>query len=110
MKRPSKLLQKNKQFLRKLPEILETKGFCAINNISCCQMKCLSEIFRNLILGNIPLNKENYAKLKPHKKLLTDLSDKKISLQKKKKIFKQEGAGVILPVLISAILPSVLEF
>ena len=81
MKKASKSLKNNFKFLQTLPENIKKKKFA--KEISCCQIKCLSEIVRNLLIGNIPIKKENIDKLKPYKNYMYKLG-KKINFHKNK--------------------------
>jgi hypothetical protein len=110
MKKASKTLKKNIKFLKLLPRAIETYGNRRIcEEISCCQMKCLREIFHNLNIGNIPISESDKAKLKRNKKYLKVLGSKKSSFKVKKKILNQKGGGII-PILLSTILPMVIDF
>jgi len=66
--------------------------------------KCVCEICLNLIKGNIPLNKPQKVKLRPHKKIIRKLARKVKNLKNRKKLL-QKGAGVFLPLLFSVIGP-----
>ena len=66
--------------------------------------KCVCEICLNLIKGNIPLNKPQKVKLRPHKKIIRKLARKVKNLKNRKKLL-QKGAGVFLPLLFSVISP-----
>jgi hypothetical protein len=110
MKKASKNLKKNERFLRLLPRAIEKYGNNRIwEEISCCQMKCLGEIFHNLNIGNIPISESDKNKLKQHKKYLKVLAGKKSSFKLKKKVLNQRGEGII-PILLSTILPLVIDF
>jgi hypothetical protein len=110
MKKPSKVLKRNKRFLKKLPQVYFKYGNCkTCKKISTQQMKCLREIFYNLLLGNIPINRQIFDQLRPFQKQLKTLSKKKSKLKKKRKVLAQIGGGVF-PVLFASILPLVLDF
>jgi hypothetical protein len=110
MKKPSVILKRNKHFLKQLPKVYYKYGNCkTCKKISVQQMKCLREIFHNLLLGNIPITRRIYDQLQPFKKQLKTLSKKKSGLKKKRKVLKQVGGGVF-PVLFASILPLVLDF
>jgi hypothetical protein len=110
MKKASKTLKANSKFLKLLPRFVEKYGKSRIcQEISCCQMKCLREIFHNLNVGNIPISQSDKKGLKKHKKYLKVLASKKSSYKLKKKILTQKGDGII-PILVSTILPMVIDF
>lgn len=114
MKRASKALKKNYHFLHQLLQTVQTGPKRAIhdvvNNTKCCEIKCLSEIVRNLLKGNIPLHRVNYGRIKKHKKFLKHFAKKSLTVKKKRAILKARGSGVVVPLLLGAVLPPVLEF
>ena len=61
----------------------------------------LQEIVKNLLSGNIPLNKKQTNRLKKHKLLLRKLVNK-CTLRKKKSLLKQQGG------FLASLLPSVI--
>lgn len=114
-----KLLIKNRRFLYKLlktalsdqgarPREIEN----VLNKSTCCEMKCLSEIIRNLLLGNIPVGGKKLEKLKKYGKILDLFACRPyVAVKKRKEILSAKGAGaVFLPLLFSTVLPLVLEF
>jgi hypothetical protein len=109
MKKPSKMLQQNEHFLKVLPKVYKKYGIKACKQISCCQMKCLSEIVRNLAKGNIPISDIDKYAFAKYKKQIKQLGRKKTPVGIKRKVLRQVGNG-LLPILISAVLPLVLEF
>jgi hypothetical protein len=109
-KKPSVILKRNKRFLKKLPKVFYKYGNCkTCKKISPQQMKCLREVFHNLLLGNIPITRKIFDQLRPFKKQLKTLSKKKSPLRKKRKVLNQIGGG-IFPILFASILPLVLDF
>jgi hypothetical protein len=110
MKKASRTLKQNKHFLRKLPKVFGKYGNCkTCKKITATQMKCLREVFHNLVVGNIPITREIFNKLMPFGSELVALSDKKSKLKKRREVLKQVGDGVF-PVLFASILPIVLDF
>jgi len=62
------------------------------------------ECIRNLLNGNVPLNKSQKKKLAAKKNILRQLAVKKTSLQKKKKLIQSGGfLGALLGPIVSAI-------
>ena len=60
---------------------------------------CICECTKNLLRGNVPVTSSQFKKLKPHKKVLRKLSNKKLSnKQRRKLLIKQKGG--FLPALI----------
>jgi hypothetical protein len=109
-KKPSAVLKRNRRFLQNLPKAFNKYGNCkTCRKISAAQMKCLREIFHNLMLGNIPITRQIFDQLQPFKKQIKTLSKKKTTLRKKRKVLNQAGDG-IFPVLFASILPIVLDF
>jgi hypothetical protein len=66
---------------------------------------CVSECCQNVLKGNVPLSPAQMRKLKPKRQVLRALADKKVPIQKKKKIINQKGG--FLPLLALAAAPVV---
>lgn len=113
-RKASKSLKRNRQYLIEFLRAKETGTNRAlqqmISNISCCQLKCLSEIVRNLLRGNIPMSRSDFEEIKKHKKNLRLFGQKKVSLKRKRAILQTGSGPVFLPLLLGAVLPPVLEF
>jgi len=71
------------------------------------QLKCLYEIAKNTLIGNIKLTKSDIAKLKRYKKALKILSVKSKS-SKTKRVVLQSGG--FLAALASTVIPVLLTF
>jgi len=66
------------------------------------------ECAHNTLCGNIPLSSAQKSKLAKHKALLRKLGNRRIALQKKRKLLVQKG-GALLPLLIGPILSALLS-
>lgn len=65
-----------------------------------CLFYAISEIAKNTITGNIPLNQKQKNKLYIHRRQLREISRKSgVSLKRKKLIINQKG-GAFLPALL----------
>lgn len=62
----------------------------------------IAEIALNTLRGNVPLKPEQFKALKKKKTFIRQLSNKKLSLKKKKRLIEQSG-GFIGPLLGFAI-------
>jgi len=108
--KPSKNLKRNAKFLATFENNYKKKGNKFVKDIKCGELKCLSEIIRNLLLGNIPIKQTNVKRLRTCKKDVVAFGKKTTSIAKKRKILQSKGTGIILPVLASVVIPPVLEF
>ena len=102
-----KCLKRNKNFLHdllkdetKLGNEDERKQLT--DNASNDEIRCLSEIARNIISGKFKIPDEVHIDLLPHKHLIRKLSKKTLSHKIKKTVLKQKGG--FLPFLISPVL------
>jgi len=66
-------------------------------------LDCVSECAKNVIKGNVPLTGRQKATLRRNRRDLRELSVKKTSLRKKRKIVQKGG-------FLTALLPPVLSF
>jgi hypothetical protein len=73
------------------------------------QIDAICECVYNLYLRNVEVDRKTVKKLIPHKKVLVKLAKNqpKLALSKRRKLLVQKG-GSFLPILLSAILPTVL--
>jgi len=69
-------------------------------------IKCICECSNNLLRGNISVSSKQKSKLKRHKKALRDISKKKVSLKRKRKIIQ---TGAFLAPLLLAVVPAILN-
>ena len=81
-----------------------------IKKVNNCVIKAIAELSHNCLIGNVPLSSCNYKKLGKYKNTLRKLSDKKISLNSKRKIIKQKGGflNILIPSVL-ALLSTVIE-
>lgn len=85
---------------QKRQEILETADDELI--------KCLCECAKNTLYKRVPLSKFQLKQLSQHKQILRQLTDKKVSVKKKRKNILKQGGGFLLP-LIAPILAAVVQ-
>src|SRR6266481_3501489 len=107
-----KNLRKNKQFLKSIKlrydQCKKTDGL--VQELTSRQVNCSCEIIKNLCLGNIELKRDTVNKFRPYEKTLNSLKTKKFSIKQRKNILRQKGNGFILPLLLSLIVPHVVNF
>lgn len=65
-------------------------------------VKCICECALNTLRSNVPLNEDQFRRLRRHKHTLRFLADKRVSLSNKKKKVKQAG-GFLIPLLVPII-------
>ena len=58
------------------------------------ELSSLFEICLNILKGNIPLDSKTYKKFKRQSSLLRTLSNKKVSLKRKKRLVNQKGGFI----------------
>jgi hypothetical protein len=67
-------------------------------------LDCLSECALNIIKGNVPLNERQMKTLRREKNNLRQLSMKKTSLKKKRRIVQKGGfLGALIPPILSVL-------
>ena len=97
-------LQRQYQALRQLRKTKNKKLRCAILKKGGNELTtCLCECALNVIKGHVPLTKVQFKKLKRMKRPLQQLTNKKISLKKKRRILEQKG-GALLPNIITPLI------
>lgn len=102
----SRRLRNNADFLRVLAKA-NPKLRRAI--LQCCHselIKAICEVTLNVLRGIVPINQQQKAKLKRHKKVLRVLVEKKIPLEKKREYLNQTGGNflaLLLPPVLSAL-------
>ena len=108
IKRPEKLplAIKHKEYLTLLSKSKNTsrrKNLIEAGNNS--EIRAITECLRNLIEGNVPINKGQLSLLKRYKSVLRSLASKCQPIKSKKKILKQKGGflAALLPIALSAL-------
>lgn len=68
-------------------------------------IKAICECCLNTLKGNVPLTAEQKKKLSKHKGIIRKLSDRKLSLKKKRKIISQKGGflNILIPTVLSVL-------
>lgn len=101
----SKRLEITETFIRALAKSSAQRRKALLRTASKDELYGLFELCLNIIRGNLPLNKAALHRLRHHRKAIEDLSSRRISLQKKKRIINQKGgflaplAQIALPLL-----------
>jgi hypothetical protein len=99
----SRRLRDNADFLRVLAKS-NPKLRRAI--LKCCNpelIKAVCEVALNVLKGVVPVSEQQKKKLKRYKRVLRALTDKKVSITKKREFLNQTG-GNFLPFLIPPVL------
>lgn len=71
-----------------------------------CVIRLLSECGLNVLKGNVKLTDGQYKSLKPHRRLLLQVSEPSLSLKERREVLAKKKGGflpVILPILLSAL-------
>lgn len=101
----SKRLQVNQPFLHLLARSSAKRRKSLLKQATKEELTSLFEICLNILRGHLPLSPHMHKKLERERQTLRTLADKKISLQRKKKVINQKGgflgtlAGIALPLL-----------
>src|SRR5579863_4283421 len=98
----SKCLKRNKNFLKNLLKSNEDERQQLIDHATEDEIRCLSEIAKNIISGKFKIPEEVHKGLLPHRHSIRKLSKKTVSHKLKKVVLKQKGG--FLPFLISPVL------
>jgi hypothetical protein len=65
-------------------------------------VECISECCKNVLRGNVPMNRSQLINLRRHKRMIRKLSLKKSSLKNKKRIIQTGGfLGALLGPIVS---------
>jgi len=64
------------------------------------QINCIAEVFSNFLKKNLTTEKSIIKRLKRHREAIKEVSRKKTSLKKKKKILSSRTGGNILSILL----------
>ena len=79
-------LIKNKRFLQSLKRAKGAKQRSIIKKASDSEIKSIQELAVNLLHSRIPLTNQAVLKLKPKKRLIKALADKRTSIKNKRKL------------------------
>lgn len=69
------------------------------------EISAVSECIRNLVEGNVPLNKSQLRSLRRYKRTLRTLAKKCGGVKKKRKLLRQKGGflSTLIPIALSAV-------
>ncbi len=102
----SDLLVKCEKQLIKLSNSSNSEKKLIIKRCRKCLIKAISEIVRNCLIGNIPMDDCRKNKLKRYKKLLIALARKSKPLELKRSLILQKGTGflsILLPIALETV-------
>jgi hypothetical protein len=94
----------NPNFLRRFKKCSTKERKKYLNDASASEITSLCECALNISNGNIPLSSKHLKKLKPHRKLLHEISFGKGTIRRKKALLSQKGKG-LLTALATVVLP-----
>lgn len=100
----SKLLLKNRDFLRELLRVNSKKRKVLLKHVNDSLVQCLSECCLNVVRNNVPITEQRLKSLRKHKDSIRKLADKKLQLKQRKRLIIQKGSGFIVP-LLAALAP-----
>jgi hypothetical protein len=90
--------------LRRIHRLSEQSRRAYVKKCDRGFLDCLSECAKNVIKGNVPLNERQMKSLRREKKNLRQLSVKKTSLKKKRRIIQKGGfLGALIPPILSVL-------
>ncbi len=108
-------LRRNSNFLKLLKHSRLNKHRQLLKQPTSDQIKCFSELCNNLLHKRIRLSSAQLHQIKPHRKVVRALANRKISLREKKRLIRQQKGGFIsilaplLGTLASAILSKLVK-
>ena len=81
-----------------------------LKNFDNCVITAIAEISKNCLLGNIPLSKCNYNKIKKYKNDIRKIASKRTTLKKRRNLIVQKGGflNILIPTVLS-LLANVIE-
>ena len=99
-----------KQLLEKIKHSRQIERKALLKALSNKEVKLLCEVCLNLVHGHLKVqNQTTFNKLKKHRKLLSDLADKRKSIKRKRQLINQKGgfigalAAAALPIIVDQV-------
>ena len=83
----SSLAEQNIEFIQFLNKLSPDKRTKLIYSLSSCHINTLSEIFKNFLLKNITTDRDTIKRLKPYKREVREVAQKKKHLYIRGEIF-----------------------
>ena len=99
---PSEKVLKHKGSLELLSKCKPKQRKANIETAEKEQIRAICECILNVLNENVPLPPHQLPKLRPYKKVLEDLADKRVGIKKKRKLLKLKGG--FLPFVLGPIL------
>ena len=99
-----------KQLLKKIKFSSKIERKALLKALSNKEIKLLCEVCLNLVHGHLKVkNPTTFNKLKKHRKLLSDLADKRKPIKRKRQLINQKGgfigalAAATLPIIVDQV-------
>lgn len=86
-------------FLQLLHESTPKERKSLLNSVGNDFYKFLSEIIFNILYGNVPIHRSKISRLRKYKQTLHTLSDRSVSLDRKRHLLHQHSGGSLLHIL-----------
>jgi len=105
----SQRIKANKHFLKYLARSGKRQRKALLQHANPEEIKSICECMLNVYRKNVPLSNDVVDKLRPFRKTIISVGNSpKMSNLKRKRLLNQHG-GAFLPILLSALLPTVLS-
>ena len=105
----SQRVKKDAALLRALAQVTPKERKALLKACDISRIRSVCECAYNVLRGNVRLSGEQKRKLSKHKKDLRRLVKRGESWVKKRRYLIQKGGGFLLPLLLSAVLQTVLS-
>lgn len=105
----SQTVKKNVNLLRALSLMTPKQRKSVLKSADKELIQSVCECAYNLLLGNVNIKPQLKRKLSKYKTILRKLVKKGESFKNKKRFIVQQGGGVVLPLVISAVLQTLLN-
>ncbi len=90
----TKRLEITEAFIYALAKSSPQRRKTLLKHASNEELKGLFELCLNILRGNLPINRTVFQRLKRHRKIIEDLSNRRIPLYKKREIINQKGGFI----------------
>src|SRR6266404_2401113 len=86
-------MKKNKAFLKNFLKASKSKQIQLLQGLSSKECVAIYEIVKNILSGNIKINKQSFKILRKYKPQLRKLCSRKVPEKNKQKYINQKGNG-----------------
>ena|SRR5687768_7953691 len=98
-------ISKHGAFLHYLVRAKPKERNTLIKHASKVELNSVCEVCKNILAGRIPVRGQHHRRLCRYKNIVRTLANKRVGVERKRRILQQQSGGALLPLLAPLVIP-----